>query len=66
MLRMVDRVDVAIIGAGPYDLSLAAYLRAAGVEHRVFGHPRHVLNSRDERGGIFQPEKRFGAQMTVR
>lgn len=28
---------VAIIGAGPYGLSAAAYLRAAGVEPRVFG-----------------------------
>jgi cation diffusion facilitator CzcD-associated flavoprotein CzcO len=29
--------DVAIIGAGPYGLSLAAHLRAAGVETKVFG-----------------------------
>ncbi|HEY6578456.1 MAG TPA: FAD-dependent oxidoreductase [Rhizomicrobium sp.] len=31
--------DVAIIGAGPYGLSLAAHLRAAGVELRIFGRP---------------------------
>jgi FAD-dependent urate hydroxylase len=31
--------DVVIIGAGPYGLSSAAYLRAAGVETRVFGDP---------------------------
>lgn len=30
---------VTIIGAGPYGLSAAAYLRAAGVETRVFGQP---------------------------
>jgi hypothetical protein len=30
---------VAIIGAGPYGLSAAAYLRAAGVETRAFGEP---------------------------
>jgi hypothetical protein len=30
---------LAIIGAGPYGLSAAAYLRAAGVEARVFGEP---------------------------
>jgi hypothetical protein len=30
---------VAIIGAGPYGLSAAAYLRAAGEEIRVFGVP---------------------------
>ena len=31
--------DVVVIGAGPYGLSAAAYLRAAGVETRVFGEP---------------------------
>jgi hypothetical protein len=30
---------VAIVGAGPYGLSSAVYLRAAGVESRVFGEP---------------------------
>ena len=29
--------DVAVIGAGPNGLSVAAHLRHAGVEHRVFG-----------------------------
>ena len=28
-----------VVGAGPYGLSSAAYLRAAGVETRVFGEP---------------------------
>src|ERR1700742_3833268 len=31
--------DVAIIGAGPYGLSLAAHLAAAGVNFRIFGRP---------------------------
>src|SRR5205085_11451407 len=30
---------VAIIGAGPYGLSAAAYLRAAHVEVHIFGQP---------------------------
>lgn len=30
---------VAVIGAGPYGLSSAAYLRARGIETRVFGEP---------------------------
>jgi 2-polyprenyl-6-methoxyphenol hydroxylase-like FAD-dependent oxidoreductase len=30
---------VAVIGAGPYGLSSAASLRAAGIEIRVFGEP---------------------------
>jgi thioredoxin reductase len=31
--------DIAIIGAGPYGLSLAASLRSRKVEHRIFGTP---------------------------
>ncbi len=31
--------DVAIIGAGPYGLSLAAHLNAAGIAIRIFGKP---------------------------
>jgi thioredoxin reductase len=31
--------DIAIVGAGPYGLSIAAHLRAAGVAFRIFGSP---------------------------
>ncbi len=31
--------DVAIVGAGPYGLSLAAHLRARGLKFRIFGTP---------------------------
>ena len=31
--------DIAIIGAGPYGLSLASHLLARGVGVRIFGHP---------------------------
>ena len=34
-----DTCDVAIIGAGPYGLAVAAHLRAADVPIRVFGEP---------------------------
>ncbi len=36
---MPNMTDVAIIGAGPYGLSLAAHLSARGVEHAVIGLP---------------------------
>jgi thioredoxin reductase len=36
---MKSVTDVAIIGAGPYGLSLAAHLAGLGVEHRIFGQP---------------------------
>jgi cation diffusion facilitator CzcD-associated flavoprotein CzcO len=32
-------VEVAVVGAGPYGLSLAAHLDAAGIPTRVFGRP---------------------------
>jgi FAD-dependent urate hydroxylase len=35
----MNATDVAIVGSGPYALSLAAHLRARGVAFRVFGPP---------------------------
>jgi thioredoxin reductase len=40
---MNEAVDIAIVGAGPYGLSLAAHLRKAGVSMRHFGL---VMNQR--------------------
>ncbi len=37
----MQETDVAVVGAGPYGLSLAAYLRHGGVRHRIFGRPMH-------------------------
>jgi Pyridine nucleotide-disulphide oxidoreductase len=36
---MLRAIDVAIIGAGPYGLSLAAHLRSRRIDARVFGEP---------------------------
>ena len=36
---MSDRTDVAIVGAGPYGLSIAAHLASRGVAFRIFGKP---------------------------
>jgi lysine/ornithine N-monooxygenase len=38
-MKATSKTDVAIIGAGPYGLSIAAHLRAVGVEHQIFGFP---------------------------
>lgn len=32
-------IDVAIIGAGPYGLSIAAHMRSRGISFRIFGKP---------------------------
>jgi cation diffusion facilitator CzcD-associated flavoprotein CzcO len=37
--------DVAVIGAGPYGLSIAAHLAANDVRHRVFGPPMSAWRS---------------------
>ena len=36
---MTQLTDVAIIGAGPHGLSLAAHLAARGIDFRIFGKP---------------------------
>jgi thioredoxin reductase len=43
-------VDVAIVGAGPYGLSMAAYLAARGVSFRIFGSPMHTWLTQMPRG----------------
>jgi hypothetical protein len=49
---MSDTVEVAIVGAGPYGLSLAAHLRQAGVSVRQFGLPMQLWRD-------FMPEGMF-------
>lgn len=36
---MTASTKVIIIGAGPYGLSIASHLRAAGIDFRIFGKP---------------------------
>jgi thioredoxin reductase len=38
----MGKCNVAIIGAGPYGLSVAAYLKGAGMNFRIFGSPMHT------------------------
>lgn len=45
------RTAVAIIGAGPYGLSLAAHLAARKVEHRIFGSPMQFWSDVADAGG---------------
>lgn len=62
-------VQVAVIGAGPYGLSIAAHLRKRGVEHRIFGRPMDnwrdhmpegmLLKSDGFASNLYDPEHEF-------
>jgi thioredoxin reductase len=43
-------VDVAVVGAGPYGLSLASHLRARRVDHRIFGVPMNAWRTQMPQG----------------
>lgn len=41
---LTHTLDVAVVGAGPYGLSVAAYAQAEGLDVRVFGRPMNAWN----------------------
>jgi pyruvate/2-oxoglutarate dehydrogenase complex dihydrolipoamide dehydrogenase (E3) component len=49
-------VEVAIVGAGPYGLSLAAHLNAAGIQTRVFGRPMDSWRSHMPEGMLLKSD----------
>jgi len=66
---MRQSVDVAIVGAGPYGLSISAHLSVAGVEHCIFGSPMQTwrsmpkgmfLKSLDFATNVYTPRRGFG------
>jgi thioredoxin reductase len=67
--EQVRNCDVAIIGAGPYGLSIAAHLKAQGVNYRIFGHPMHTwlthmpkgmrLKSEGFASSLYDPDSTF-------
>ena len=48
--------DVAIIGAGPYGLSLAAHLRQYDIRLRIFGRPMHSWASQMPQSMLLKSE----------
>jgi hypothetical protein len=43
----MDATDIAVVGAGPFGLSIAAHLRGRGLDCRIIGHPMQCwLNNR--------------------
>jgi thioredoxin reductase len=53
---MSEIVDIAIIGAGPYGLSIAAHLSALGVDFRIFGSPMHTWQTSMPEGMVLKSE----------
>jgi cation diffusion facilitator CzcD-associated flavoprotein CzcO len=61
--------DVAIIGAGPYGLSIGAHLKARGIGFRIFGKAMHAwlahmpkgmhLKSEGFASGLYDPDSAF-------
>ena len=47
----MSKTAVAIVGAGPYGLSLAAHLAAQNIDHRIFGYPMLFWSQIAEAGG---------------
>ncbi len=53
---MTEIVDVAIIGAGPYGLSIAAHLAGRGVDFRIFGSAMHTWRTSMPEGMVLKSE----------
>ena len=53
---------MAIIGAGPYGLSIAAHLRANGIDFRIFGSPMHSWRTRMP-AGMFLKSQGFASSL---
>lgn len=52
----MSKCQVAIIGAGPYGLSIAAHLKAAGIDFRIFGRPMHTWITQMPKGMLLKSE----------
>ena len=53
---MLQTTDVAIVGAGPYGLSIAAHLSQLGVPFRIFGKPMETWLTQMPRGMLLKSE----------
>lgn len=60
---MTRTIKTAIIGAGPYGLSVAAHMRGAGVSHEIFGSPVESWRQHMPEGMVLRSEV-FAASMS--
>ena len=54
--RMIPSIDFAIVGAGPYGLSLGAHLAGRGADFKIFGSPMAVWRSHMPSGMYLKSE----------
>ena len=59
---MTEKIDVAIVGAGPYGLSVGAHLRAAGLRTRQFGSPMRLWRGMPR--GMFLKSQGFASNLS--
>lgn len=52
----MTRCEVAVVGAGPYGLSIAAHLRARAINFRIFGSPMHTWLTHMPKGMLLKSE----------
>lgn len=55
-VRVKDSMDVVVVGAGPYGLSIAAHLEAAGVRFRIFGSPMSTWKEHMPQGMVLKSD----------
>ena len=55
-MRSENEMPVAVIGAGPYGLSIAAHLSRRGIPCRVFGRPMRAWRSQMPKGMFLKSE----------
>ncbi len=53
-MGMRQTIDVAVVGAGPYGISAAAHLNAAGVEVALFGEPMSFWKNHLPKGTLLR------------
>ncbi|MDX6651513.1 MAG: hypothetical protein QOJ38_294 [Solirubrobacterales bacterium] len=53
--------DTAIVGAGPYGLATAAFLTAAGIDHRIFGEPMDLWRDHMPAGMLLRSTSRVSS-----
>ena len=56
LLGHLPHSQVAVIGAGPYGVTIAAHLQLAGIDFRIFGRPMHRWQFQTPKGMLLKSE----------